>query len=239
MEWEKFKDCFHFSYWDKIKPFIESKECDEIYTHLKNRSKAGHKIAPNSDKTWRIFKELPLDEIKIIVIGMDPYSKFINNSPIADGIAMSCSVTEKLQPSLEKWYSGIESELYEGLNLQYAKNPDLLYLVKEGVFLTNCALSVEQNKPGSHISLWEPFQKYFLENIVGYTGIPILFLGNEAAKLEKYVTPFTHTFKLKHPASASYIDGDWETNGVFGKINKIIKENNNFTINWLDDSLPF
>ncbi len=218
-----------------MKSFIESSECDKLYSKLKERSKMGHKIAPSSQNTWRMFKELPLNEIKVIIIGMDPYNKFINNSPIADGISMSCSITEKLQPSLEKFYSGIEEELYNGLNLSYNKNPDLLYLVKQGVFLGNSAYSVECNKPGSHIPYWESFQKYFFEEIVGYSGIPILLLGREAQKLEKYITPFTHIFSLPHPVSASYNDSNWSTNGVFGKINKIIKENNNLTIKWLEE----
>ncbi len=235
MQWEKFKNNFHPSYWSKMQKWVESKDCDKLYSKLKERSKMGHKIAPSSYNTWRIFKELPLDEIKVIIIGMDPYNKFINGSSIADGISMSCSITEKLQPSLEKFYCGIENELYNGLNLSYNKNPDLLYLVKQGIFLGNSAYSVECNKPGSHISLWEPFQKYFFEEIVGYSGIPILLLGQEAQKLEKYITPFTHVFTLPHPVSASYTDSKWETLEVFGKINKIIKENNNFYIKWLDE----
>src|SRR6476620_11809146 len=234
MEWSKFKDNFHPSYWPKMQKWVESEDCDKLYAFLKERSRLGHKIAPDSRFTWRIFKELPLDEIKVILIGMDPYNKFIDGHSIADGISMSCSITSKLQPSISKFYEGIEKELYDGLNLSYNQNPDLLYLVKRGVFLGNSAYSVERNKPGSHISAWEPFQKYFLEEIVGYSGIPILFLGSEAAKLKKYVTPFTHTFFLKHPVSASYINDEWSTDGVFGKINRIIKENNNFDLQWLD-----
>lgn len=239
MNWDSFKDNFHESYHNKIKPFIESKECDKIYSHLKERSRKGVKIAPNSDLTWRLFKEIPLGEIKVIICGMDPYNKFIGGRSIADGISMSCSVTEKLQPSLEKFYEGIENELHNGLNVNYYKNPDLMYLVKQGVFLMNAALTVEKDKPGSHISLWEPFMKYFFENVVGYTGIPVLFLGKEASKLERYVTPFTHIFHLSHPASASYNNGEWETEGVFKKINQIIYENNGYKVTWLDDDLPF
>ena len=146
---------------------------------------------------------------------------------------MSCSVTGKLQPSLEKFYEGVELELYEGLNLNYVKSPDLSYLAKQGVFLGNVALTTEMGKAGNHVPMWEPFTKYFLEHVVGYTGIPIIFLGKEAQKYEKAVTPFTHTFKLDHPAFAARMNNDWDTQGTFKKVNQIIKENNNFKIKWL------
>jgi len=233
MLWSKFENFFHESYHHKMKPFIESEQCDKIYKYLKDRGVKGHKIAPNSNLTFRCFKETPLNEIKVIIAGFCPYHTFINGNPVADGLAMGCSVTNKLQPSLEKFYEGIENELFEGLNLNYDKNPDLMYLAKQGVLLYNVALTTEMNKAGNHLSIWDPFAKYFFEEVVGYSGIPVIFLGKEASKAEKYVTPFTHTFCLDHPAYAARINSDWDTKGAFNKVSRIIKENNNFEIKWL------
>lgn len=87
MLWDKFKDQFHESYWGKIKPFIESKECDEIYRQLKDLSQRGRKIAPISSLTFRAFKETPLDEIKVILMGFCPYHTFTYGvTPVADGL---------------------------------------------------------------------------------------------------------------------------------------------------------
>jgi uracil-DNA glycosylase len=234
MKWENFKDHFDESWHAKMKPFIESEECDKIYEFLKKESKRGRQIAPSSSVTFRCFKETPLTNLKVVMIGMAPYHTFINGEPVADGLLMGCSNTNKLQPSLEKFYD----ELHNGLNLKYEKLADVSYLAKQGVLMFNAALTTEMNKAGSHIDIWEPFTKYVLEEIISDTGVPILFLGKDAARYKKYTNPFAWTFTLSHPASASYKQTDWNTEGAFGNINKILKDNNNFEIMWLYD-VPF
>ena len=57
--------------------------------------------------------------------------------------------------------------------------------------------------------------------------------------LKKYLPIFNWSFELPHPASASYAHTEWETEGVFGKIKKILQENHNVTIEWLHDDMPF
>jgi uracil-DNA glycosylase len=234
MNWEKFKDLFHESWHDKMRPFIESEACDKIYDHLKTESKRGKKIAPLSHNVWRCFKETPLNEVKVILIGMCPYHTLSAGSPIADGLMMSCSTTSSMQPSLHQLYDGIERELYGGFAIDRRRNPDLLFLAKQGVLLCNAALTTEINKAGSHLELWEPFMKYLLEEVFAWTGVPIVFFGKEASKLKKYVAPFTFWFSISHPASAAYKNGEWDTEGVFTKINKIIKDSNGYTIDWLE-----
>ena len=159
MNWELFKDCFHESWHSKMQPFIESEECDNIYKYLKSESKRGKKIAPLSSVIYRCFKETSLDDVKVVMVGMCPYHTFYNDQPVADGLLMGCSVTNKLQPSLLKFYEGVEKELFNGLNLTYQKLPDVSYLAKQGVLMFNAALTTEMNKAGSHIELWEPFTK--------------------------------------------------------------------------------
>ena len=239
MIWDKFKDQFHESWHNKMQPFIESEACDKIYAHLKERSKKGHKIAPSSSVTFRAFKETSLTDLKVIMMGMCPYHTATRDGiPVADGLLMGCSVTGKLQPSLEQFYGGIERELYNGLNLAYDKTPDVSYLAKQGVLMLNAALTTEINKAGSHIAIWEPFIKHFFE-CIETEGAPIVFLGKDAAKYKKYVGPFKWSFVVSHPASASYKNTEWDTEGTFGKLNKILKDNNNFSITWLDESPPF
>jgi uracil-DNA glycosylase len=233
MNWEKFKELFHESWHIKIRPFIESKECDDIYEFLKKESKRGKKIAPLSPNVYRCFRETPLDDVKVVMIGMCPYHTFIDGSPVADGLLMGCSVTGKLQPSLEKFYEGVEKDVYNGLNLHYTKKPDVSYLAKQGVLMFNAALTTEMNKTGSHIKLWEPFTKYLLEDVLAPTGVPYIFLGKDASVYERYLPPFSWSFTLSHPASASYKQSDWDTESVFTRVNKILRDNNNFSIEWL------
>jgi hypothetical protein len=51
--------------------------------------------------------------------------------------------------------------------------------------------------------------------------------------------PLTWSFELSHPASASYKQTDWDSEGVFTKVNEILKDNKQTPIYWLDDELPF
>ncbi len=76
------------------------------------------------------------------------------------------------------------------------------------------------------------------KEIVTPTGVPVIFLGKDASKYEKYTSPFSWNFVLTHPASAAYKQSDWNTEGVFTKVNKVLKDNNNFHIEWLD-KVPF
>jgi uracil-DNA glycosylase len=234
MEWEKFKDKFHESWHVKMRPFIESNECDAIYEFLKKESKRGKNIAPLSSNVYRAFMETPLNEINAVMIGMCPYHTFKNGEPVADGLLMGCSTTGYPQPSLDKFYDAMEKEFYDGLNLKRHKNPDVSYLAKQGVLMLNAALTVEMNKAGSHNAIWEPFIVYLLENVLDTSGVPFIFLGKDAAKYERYLPPFTWSFTVSHPASASYKQTDWNTEGVFKKVSEIVKQNNNFTIEWLD-----
>ena len=237
MLWDKFKDNFHESWHDKMRPFIESAECDEIYAYLKKEAGRGKKIAPLSANVFRAFKETPFTNLKVVMMGMCPYHTAINGVPVADGLLMGCSVTGKLQPSLDKFYRGVEIELYNGLNLNKMVDPDVSYLAEQGVLMLNAALTTEINKAGSHIALWEPFVKHFF-NCIETEGAPIIFLGKDAAKYKKLVGPFKWSFVTTHPASAAYKQCDWDTEGTFGKVNKVLKDNNNFEIKWMEE-IPF
>lgn len=238
MNWEKFKDQFHPSWHRHIQPFIESEACDNIYKYLKSESQRGKKIAPLSNNVYRCFQETSYDDLKVVMMGMCPYHTFKSGTPVADGLLMGCSVTRVLQPTLEKFYGGIETEVYKGLCVHCGKDPDVSYLAKQGVLMLNAALTTEMNKAGSHIELWEPFTKYLLEEVINLAGVPIIFLGKDAAKYKKYTNPFAPTFTLTHPAAASYKQTDWDPEGVFIQVNKILKDNNDFEIHWLLES-PF
>jgi uracil-DNA glycosylase len=239
MNWDNFKHQFHPSWHAKMKPFIESEQCDKIYAFLKAESKRGKKVAPISMHVWRCFKETSLDDLKVVMVGMCPYHTFKNDLPVADGLLMGCSVTEQIQPSLSQFYGAIEREFYNGLNLSIIQNPDVSFLANQGVLMLNAALTTEMNKAGSHIEIWEPFMKYLFEEIINHLGVPIIFLGKDAARYKKYTGIFTHVFEVSHPASASYKGTEWDTEGVFTKVNTLLEENNGFSVQWLDVDLPF
>jgi len=235
MKWELFQKQFDESWHHKMKPFIESEACDKIYEFLKKEAKRGKKIAPLSSNVFRVFKETKFTDLVAVMIGMCPYHTFKNGEPVADGLLMGCSTTGYLQPSLEQFYGAVERDVYDGLNLRMVKNPDVSYLAKQGVLLYNASLTTEMNKAGSHAHIWEPFTKYLLENVLDTAGVPFIFLGKDAARYERYLPPFTWSFTLSHPASASYKNTEWDSEGVFKKVTTIVKQNNAVDIHWLQE----
>jgi uracil-DNA glycosylase len=222
-------------WWDKIEPFFDKGGFDPIYEFLQKESKRGIKIAPSSINTYRAFTETSYKDLNCIILGFCPYHQFVNNQPIADGISFSCSITGKLQPSLETLYRGLELDLYEGLNLDYYKSPDLTYLSKQGILLLNSELTVAKDKPGSHKEIWREFTKYLMEDVFAYTGVPIVFVGKDSQFFERYATPLTHgpLFKIEHPSAAARENRDCDTKGVFKKVTTIVKQNNGIELKWL------
>jgi uracil-DNA glycosylase len=239
MNWDKFHDKFHESWHPKIRPFIESAECDGIYDTLKKESARGKKIAPLSSDVFRAFKETPYDDVKVVLMGMCPYHTIKGGEYVADGLLMGCSHTETLQPSLDQFYNALEKDVYNGLNLKYVKTPDVRYLAHQGVLMLNAALTTEINKAGSHIALWQPFTEYLFTEAIALTQAPVVFLGKDAAKYTRFVAPFIWTFTLSHPASAAYSNTEWSSEGTFTNVNKILKDNNGWEINWLYEEPPF
>jgi len=91
MNFESFKKKFHPSWHEAIKPFIEGEECDEIFKLLKERAQSGIKIAPISHNTFKAF-EIPLDSIKVVVMGSNPYDGFVDGYPVANGFIYRKSI---------------------------------------------------------------------------------------------------------------------------------------------------
>jgi uracil-DNA glycosylase len=221
--------------WERyLTPFIESDDFDAIFRELKSRKARKIKTAPLSEDLWRAFTLCPPEKLKAILVGISPYHTFKDNTPVADGIALSCSKTGMLQPSLENLYSAWGDEYTGGLDPDMDKNPSLEYLAEQGVLLYNVALTVQADKPCSDNMLWSKFNKFFWEVINNYwSGIPIILMGTQAHKSEQYITPLRHyVFKISHPASAAYQNTVYSTEGTFKKVDKILYDNNGVEITW-------
>lgn len=239
MNWEKFKEFFHESWHPVMQPFIESEDCDQIYSFLKFESRRGKKIAPSSHNVYRCFYETPREKVKVVLLGMCPYHTQFNGVPVADGLLMGCSITEKIQPSLDQFYNALEKDIFEGLNLRYDKIADVCYLANQGVLMWNAALTTEINKAGSHLEIWEKFTSYVFMNGITPLNVPVVFLGVEAGKFERYMPPLSWSFLLSHPASASYKHTKWNSDKTFSKINRMLHDEKKEPINWLQEDLPF
>jgi uracil-DNA glycosylase len=217
-----------------MQPFFESEKAWDIYQFLKKRGE-DYKILPFSSHTFNAFKVTPLTELKLIVIGMEPYSGMLGKKPQSNGIAMDCeNISPKLQPSLEYFYYGLQNS-FPDLNIEARSSLKDFY--NQGVLFINSSLTVEKNAIGTHLklksdefptkNLWEAFQKYIFQEIFFYENqCPIILLGADAQKLERYTDPFRNVvFKTNHPSfAARTFDKEWDADMVFPKANKYIEQ---------------
>lgn len=240
LDFNTFKD--KLGLWaDSFKPFIESKEMYDIMNKVREDA-AFERIVPESKNTFRAFLTTDPKNVKVIFYLMDPYPKRYRAGLYqATGIAMDCSNAPngKLQPSLEIFYDGIDREL----GTKVERSASLEYLHEQGCMMLNTDLTCKLNKTASHAKLWEPFQKFFLEEVMGSRNEVIYVLcGVSSKRMERYINPFCNIFKIEHPVAAGRMGVDWETKGVFKTINKILKDNNNWQILWdkkeWEDSKP-
>lgn len=225
------------SWTDLLTPFIQSEQWDKIFTTLKTLSMNKRTVIPKSLDVFKSFELLDRQKVKCVIWAMDPYPSTTKEGEIiADGVPMSCKGKGKLQPTLEKWYDVVEDQFGGKGNSVKGFIPDMdrsgdidFLLTEEGVLLLNSCLTCEKDKPGSHLELWTPFMKFFIEEILNtyYRGLPIVLMGAQAQKLEKFINPMLHyILKVEHPVASSYANRNWVHQDCMKWINSILIANN-------------
>lgn len=233
MNWIGFSKKFHPSWHKHMRPFIESDKCDEIFGHLKGRGIVGHRIMPISYNTFKAF-QMPLGEIKVVILGGNPYDGYIKDVTVASGHFLDCSNLGQPSYELQNFYKGLENELFNGLNLEYVDDDSTEYLTKQGVLLLNAALTTEEDL--THEDLWEPFTKHVLKAL-DKLDIPIVFIGELAQSYAAGISDRTKTACLDDLPGT--MTGCWETGHVFRRIDEMLEEANEMPIMWLNIEVPF
>jgi uracil-DNA glycosylase len=214
---------------NKLKGFIQSSDFDKILETLYNEREAGKRFTPPLKQVFRAFEECPEKDLKVVIIGQDPYPMM----GVADGLAFSCGITQKPQPSLRNMFEAIEETVYQGFPTY--QDPDLTRWANQGVLLLNTALTCQIDKIGSHYHIWNEFVMYVFD-MLNFTNSGLIFvlLGAKAQELESIIGPNHYILKASHPASAAYTKTTWDCNNVFERANEIIEANNGktHTINW-------
>ena len=217
------------SWADKLKGFLQSFDFDKILAELYRLREDGKRFTPPLKQVFKAFEECPYDKLKVIMIGQDPYP-YIN---VADGLAFSCSMTDKVQPSLKNIFDAIDSTVYPEQTIEH--NPNLTRWANQGILLLNSALTCQVDKIGSHYNVWKEFIAYTMD-ILNYTdsGLIFVLMGKQAQELESMIGEHHHIIKVSHPASAAYTKTVWDCGDMFNEINKIINGQNGptFKINW-------
>ena len=213
---QKMFDKLRPSGWDRVfKSFIFSSEFDDILTKLYTLSKEDKRFTPPLKDVFRAFEECPLDKLQVVIVGQDPYPQL----GVADGIAFSCSKSEKEQPSLRFILDEVQ-KLYPF----YDRPLDLSRWSNQGILMLNTALTVEVNNIGSHYDIWKPFTAYLLDYLSSNkSNLVYLYMGKKAEEWSDLTSDDNIKFFVKHPASAAYSGGKWNSNEVFMKILKYKK----------------
>jgi|TARA_R110000744_G_scaffold66333_1_gene135607 uracil-DNA glycosylase len=208
--------------WDDILlPFINSKAYDDVVTSLVSLVEGGQRFTPQFKDIFNAFKECDYDNLKVVIVGQDPYPQL----DVADGIAFSCSKKGKTEKSLQYIFKALYGE-YEGYN------NDLRRWANQGVLLINTALTVEVNKIGSHYWNWKPFTEYLFTEINKNNKDIVFILMGKKAESWQLLLPNQIILKCSHPASAAYRGGVWDSNDVFSKANDELKKQDKTLISW-------
>ena len=190
-------------------------------------------IYPDRKDIFKAFRLTPFDEVKVVILAMDPY-------PIegqADGLAFSNSKSNTISPSLKNILKEIEDEFPENKDIITHGRLDLQDLSRwsnQGVLLLNAALTAEKGKAGSHLELWRPFTIKIIQTLNTKNDIIWLFLGKESQIFTKFATNITHSIlKVSHPAAELYKPnaGFFDSN-CFKKINEELLARNRKEIVW-------
>jgi len=228
MEYDKVKD--QFGDWAPLmKDLIESEIFNNLYRFLKAEKAKGREILPKSDEVWKSLRLCSRHKVRAIILLQCPYATKRDGVTISNGIPMDCSnIAPYQQPSLYQWYQAIENQY--GFDVDGDLRCDLSYLLKEEhVLLLNTSNTVEALKVDSHAQQWAPVMQWFIENVINkyLNGIPVVLVGTQAQKFEKYLNPLANPIKkVEHPAAASYANRDWKHEDMHLWCNKIIEGNN-------------
>jgi uracil-DNA glycosylase len=211
-----------------LRGFIYSKEFEDIVSTLAKQSRDGKRFTPTMKNWFRAFEECPYSELKVVIVGQDPYPAIHQ----ADGIAFSLSEAEEMQPSLKFMLEEINRTVYNGVNASRAM--DLKRWSNQGVLLLNTALTTNVGKIGQHYLIWRPFMAYLFDYLTwNNNGLVYIYMGKKAEEWADAVNDNNYKLFTTHPASASYNNlAQWDSNGAFVKTAEILKQNYKFDIEW-------
>jgi uracil-DNA glycosylase len=192
-------------------------------------------VYPSSDDMFNAFKAVQPANVKVIILGQDPY----HTPGIAHGLAFSSKEPLYLPPSLEIIFREIESDLYGGLNLGLYEHTELTRWTKQGIFLLNTILTVEKDQALSHENKgWESFTgRVIVKNHNLKQPIVWMLWGKKAQvaydKVVKGTNPDHLVLRAPHPAAEAYRPGAGFIGcGHFSKANEFLKGSGLTEIEW-------
>ncbi len=207
------------------KPYMQA-----LRDFLKQEKAAGKVIYPPSPLIFNAFNHTPFENVRVVIIGQDPYHGQDKGQPQAHGLSFSVPHGVDLPPSLQNIYKEISADL----NIKMSRNGDLTRWADQGVLLLNATLTVEQAKAGSHQNKgWELFTDAAISALnKHHEGLAFVLWGSYAQKKGSMIDTKRHlVLKSVHPSPLSAHRGFFG-NHQFSSINQYLSQRGHPPIDW-------
>lgn len=197
----------------------------ELYQTVKHEYET-KQIFPDADDIFNAFALTPLSEVKVVILGQDPY----HNVGQAHGLCFSVKPQVDIPPSLVNIYQ----ELHDDLGCYIPNNGYLVKWAKQGVLMLNTVLTVRAHQANSHRGLgWEQFTDAAIR-ILNEQDKPIVFiLWGRPAQMKKTMlnNPKHLILEAPHPSPLSAYRGFFGSR-PFSKTNDFLQANGEKPIDW-------
>ena len=211
--------------WTEILAPIKNTEYfTELWKKVEERYETT-KCFPPKDQIFRAIELTPFEEVKVVIIGQDPY----HNDNQANGLCFSVSDKVTAPPSLKN----IFKELEDDLGIKKTSN-ELEMWAKQGVLLLNATLTVRAHEANSHKDLgWEQFTDFIIKEISDKKENVVFVLWGAFAQKKAGLIDASKHFIIQsaHPSPFSVHKGFFGSR-PFSKINQFLKEKGKEPINW-------
>jgi uracil-DNA glycosylase len=183
MSWkEQLSDEFEKIYWKELLDFVRHEyQQAEVY--------------PMQEKVFSAFEMCPFEDVKVVVVGQDPY----HGKGQAHGLAFSVQSGTAVPPSLRNIYKELENDC----GCEMSQHGDLTTWARQGVLLLNATLTVRAGEAGSHQGKgWEQFTNAVLQCISKkQEHVVFLLWGNYAQEKETLLDATKHlVLTAPHPS---------------------------------------
>lgn len=217
------------SWMSKLEPEFKKSYMLDLKSFLKKQKDAKKIIYPKGSEFFTALNLTPLDKVKVVIIGQDPY----HGPGQAHGLSFSVRNGVRFPPSLQN----IFKELKEDLGIPTPKTGDLTHWAEQGVLLLNAVLTVEEGKAAAHQGKgWELFTDRVI-SILNENREHIVYIlwGSYAQKKAAFVDRQKNlVIESPHPSPLSAHRGFFGSK-PFSKVNEYLRQHNIKEIDW---SLP-
>lgn len=172
-----FADLISESWFRKIGSVFTTVAFSELSKKVVKARERG-RVYPEMEEVFQAYIQTPFEEVKVVILGQDPYP-----DGNATGLAFECK--NAMSPTLRVIHQELVNEYGTGAFSNLPKNPRLEYWAKQGVFLLNSSLTVEEGKSNSHQNLgWECVVHPTIEELIKDQEPKVFLLwGSNAKKL--------------------------------------------------------